>query len=342
MGSTQPHPQPQPQLQVFGDFVPVPVRTDEVSISEDAPCLRLRVDGKDESGGCDGEGKHELSPRPPDQPGQQPSTPPQSELLPPSRQRIVALLCMPARFVPTDLIALLAPFHEQIAALRLLRHCDAPRQFAAVMEMHTQAAADEMVKEYNNRLFNSLEEVRCMAVFVQQVHLDLQPQPMTRSASPPPEPIPSTSSSEFPSSTSPRNNNGNSQNNSNGGAEVPLPLPPNLVPQRSSGSGAAETVGQMYHLPPMRSSGRDVFPTLRRQGSEPMTCVVCLEKMGDPGSGTGATLTTACNHTFHMACLGQWQDSPCPVCRYHHNLAHISSRCMAVSCCWPKHCVRVV
>lgn len=54
------------------------------------------------------------------------------------------------------------------------------------------------------------------------------------------------------------------------------------------------------------------------------------------GTGGGAdgraTFTTACNHTFHMACLGQWQDSPCPVCRYHHNLATISSQCMHPGC----------
>jgi BRCA1-associated protein len=30
-------------------------------------------------------------------------------------------------------------------------------------------------------------------------------------------------------------------------------------------------------------------------------------------------LTTVCNHSFHMDCLLQWQDSPCPVCRYDHS-----------------------
>lgn len=40
------------------------------------------------------------------------------------------------------------------------------------------------------------------------------------------------------------------------------------------------------------------------------TCVVCLEKLDE------SLLTTACDHTFHMACLARWPDAPCPVCRY--------------------------
>ena len=44
-----------------------------------------------------------------------------------------------------------------------------------------------------------------------------------------------------------------------------------------------------------------VFPTLRpalsRQSSDPPTCVVCLEQMDGVCPNT---LTTACNHSFHI------------------------------------------
>jgi hypothetical protein len=53
-------------------------------------------------------------------------------------------------------------------------------------------------------------------------------------------------------------------------------------------------------------------------------CVVCLEHMG------GGVLTMACNHSFHLQCLQKWGDSPCPVCRYHHNISTITSRCQYV------------
>jgi BRCA1-associated protein len=55
-------------------------------------------------------------------------------------------------------------------------------------------------------------------------------------------------------------------------------------------------------------------------GEDP-NCAVCLEHMSlDPLAGDKSSiLTTVCNHTFHLDCLVQCQDSPCPVCRYDHS-----------------------
>ncbi|KAL8591582.1 hypothetical protein ACOMHN_055549 [Nucella lapillus] len=41
-------------------------------------------------------------------------------------------------------------------------------------------------------------------------------------------------------------------------------------------------------------------------------CPVCLERMEESVDGV---LTVLCNHSFHMSCLAQW-DNTCPVCRY--------------------------
>ena len=55
-------------------------------------------------------------------------------------------------------------------------------------------------------------------------------------------------------------------------------------------------------------------------------CPVCLEKMSLDASSS--ILTTVCNHSFHINCLAQWQDSPCPVCRFDHSgLNEALSRC---------------
>ncbi|GAV08742.1 hypothetical protein RvY_18393 [Ramazzottius varieornatus] len=43
------------------------------------------------------------------------------------------------------------------------------------------------------------------------------------------------------------------------------------------------------------------------------TCAFCLERMDEAANGV---LTILCNHSFHSACLDQWVDSSCPVCRY--------------------------
>jgi BRCA1-associated protein len=55
-------------------------------------------------------------------------------------------------------------------------------------------------------------------------------------------------------------------------------------------------------------------------GEDP-NCAVCLERVAlDPNDADKTSiLTTVCNHTFHLACLVQCQDSPCPVCRYDHS-----------------------
>ena len=66
-------------------------------------------------------------------------------------------------------------------------------------------------------------------------------------------------------------------------------------------------------------------------------CPVCLEVMvisskssilDPPPDSSCSILTTVCNHSFHIDCLSQWQDSPCPVCRYDHSgLNETLSRC---------------
>ena len=69
-------------------------------------------------------------------------------------------------------------------------------------------------------------------------------------------------------------------------------------------------------------------------------CPVCLEPMdfnntnnnnsssNNNNNNRGAILTTVCNHSFHLPCLLQWQDSPCPVCRYDHSgLNETLSKC---------------
>ena len=102
----------------------------------DAPCLEAAVpaasdpDGGGEGGGS-GVGANGTS-----------------KALPKGRQPVVAMLCVPARFVPTDLITFLSPLHAHIRAVRLVRHCDAPRQFAALIDLDTQASADELVQAY--------------------------------------------------------------------------------------------------------------------------------------------------------------------------------------------------
>jgi BRCA1-associated protein len=67
-----------------------------------------------------------------------------------------------------------------------------------------------------------------------------------------------------------------------------------------------------------------VSPFFARGRSDDYHCAVCLEHMDE----TTDIFTTVCNHSFHIDCLIQWQDSPCPVCRYDHaGLKEALSQC---------------
>ena len=51
-------------------------------------------------------------------------------------------------------------------------------------------------------------------------------------------------------------------------------------------------------------------------------CAVCLEHLAlhpeEHTAGKTSILTTVCNHTFHLDCLGKWS-GPCIVCRFDHS-----------------------
>jgi BRCA1-associated protein len=67
------------------------------------------------------------------------------------------------------------------------------------------------------------------------------------------------------------------------------------------------------------SSSNEKSPSMTISKEEIQNCAVCLEPMVLEGPQKSSILTTVCNHTFHLGCLLQWQDSPCPVCRYDHS-----------------------
>ena len=62
-----------------------------------------------------------------------------------------------------------------------------------------------------------------------------------------------------------------------------------------------------------------------RRETDASTCVVCLE----PLRSRGPIFTTACDHSFHSACLGKWADAPCPVCRFHPSGVGAATCCVA-------------
>ena len=73
-----------------------------------------------------------------------------------------------------------------------------------------------------------------------------------------------------------------------------------------------------------RARTASISRTSSEESTEVHNCAVCLERMhleridSDKQLRT-PLLTTVCNHSFHLDCLLQCKDSPCPVCRYDHS-----------------------
>ena len=283
------------------------------------------------------------------------------------KSRVVAIMCVPARYVPTDLICVLKPFHAYTRALRLLRHCDDPRQFIALVFLDSADHAESLIAALDGKPFNSFEHAPALLALVHDVAFDA-----SRGASPRQlvRPSPRTTF-ELPghhthggqreaavslaaaSGLLSKHDAGAVRSTAHGLGSVPLPsdaLPdaltieaaalPLLAPlkplseERVDNAGDEERWARVF---PCRRgvgvalSSPSVSPAPSPGGASGETsstsdavaqCVVCLEALGN-----SAVLTTACNHDFHVACLAQWQDAPCPVCRYHHNVAHITSTC---------------
>ena len=102
---------------------------------------------------------------------------------------------------------------------------------------------------------------------------------------------------------------------------------PNLIASLLMSPSLSDRKGK-----PQRSSSRhrNRSSSIHSFTAEVQNCPVCLDPMDVDLSYTqsnetthnaienSATFTTVCNHTFHMHCLLQWEDAPCPVCRFDH------------------------
>jgi BRCA1-associated protein len=158
------------------------------------------------------------------------------------------------------------------------------RTYLVLFELQTEQDAVTFVQELHGQPFTSLDEtVTC------QVHhvLALQGQDGVSVMSPFFAPL---------------------TKSTNGGLEI--------LPSTSSGDSQDEAGASQHH----RHHNHHI--------AEDQNCAVCLEHMVldthrwrvDEAANTNTSiLTTVCNHTFHLNCLLQWQDSPCPVCRYDHS-----------------------
>lgn len=198
-----------------------------------------------------------------------------------------------------------------------------------------QSSADDFFLQCNGKCFNSFEESFCRVVFVATATFDL--------ASPTPSPSPTSARAgtgaatipppAFDTSTTPNGGGGSSSN----GSVVSPPPPPLRAALRFSpiggggsggsghGGGGATGAGGSAAVAAGAGVGGGLLSPEKGAGAaweyDASACVICMDRM------ESRVLTTVCNHSFHVECLMKWQDSPCPVCRFHHNNASEASTC---------------
>jgi BRCA1-associated protein len=107
---------------------------------------------------------------------------------------------------------------------------------------------------------------------------------------------------------------------------LPSPSPASIagvIQPMAGGSEDCKTEGGGIDLNKPSSSSSSSSP--RNKGTHFMddqNCAVCLEHLAlhpeEHTAGKTSILTTVCNHTFHLDCLGKWS-GPCIVCRFDHS-----------------------
>ena len=191
--------------------------------------------------------------------------------------------------------------------------------YMVLVSLITPHAAKSFVQNLNGKPFNSFEKNVIASVY-HVVHIEGDQNHCSNSNR--------NSNSNSNSNSDIADGSGYSQHDTIGGNRTSsLLMSPSLSRQKVKSSHSST------------SRHRNRSPSIHSiTNNEVQNCPVCLEIMdiescSNPSSSTStsasasnnmgiiedsAIFTTVCNHTFHMHCLLQWEDAPCPVCRFDH------------------------
>ncbi|KAF2460660.1 RING-10 protein [Lineolata rhizophorae] len=196
----------------------------------------------------------------------------------------LCILAVPSYMTPSDLLGFVGEqTREEVSHFRLIR-TERANKYMVLMKFRDPTNAKKWQKEWNGKLFNSMEPENCHVVFIKTVHFS------SADANQDPSSFPHMSNDPFaPSFRSV--------------PTAPLPTSPTSPIGTEHSKSLASSLSTKPLAPPT--------PAL----IELPTCPVCLERMDE----TTGLLTILCQHVFHCACLEKWRGSGCPVCRYTQN-----------------------
>ncbi|KAI9839722.1 MAG: hypothetical protein M1838_004276 [Thelocarpon superellum] len=191
----------------------------------------------------------------------------------------LCILAVPSYLAPSDFLGFVGEStREMVSHFRMIRTARTNR-YMVLMKFRSPKKAKQWRKEWNGKVFNSMEPETCHVVFVKSIEFQTPGQRPDASS------FPDITNDPFTPATAATHGAGP-------GGSVPLPSTSSVSPATSlTTKPLAPPTPALVELP---------------------TCPVCLERMDE----TTGLLTILCQHVFHCACLQKWRGSGCPVCRY--------------------------
>ncbi|KAK6505321.1 hypothetical protein TWF481_007227 [Arthrobotrys musiformis] len=200
---------------------------------------------------------------------------------------VVAILAVPAYMTPSDFLGYVGDdTRDAVSHFRLIRTGEDVRKYMALLKFRRLEDAKKFTREYNGRVFNTMEPETCHVVFIKSVQFQLSDVDASQGH------LAGASSTLV---------DGLAQTIHPTKYETDPPSPFQQTPATIPVTAAHLTTKP---APPPTASLLEL-----------PTCPVCLERMDE----TTGLLTTQCQHVFHCACLSKWKDGSCPVCRYTSN-----------------------
>ncbi|KAI9838300.1 MAG: hypothetical protein M1819_005568 [Sarea resinae] len=192
----------------------------------------------------------------------------------------LCILAVPSYLTPSDFLGFVGEkTRDEVTHFRMIR-TGATNRYMVLMKFRSAKKAKEWRKEYNGKVFNSMEPENCHVVFVKSITFET--------------PSPTADPSNFPDMTHD-------------------PFTPAIRKQNQAASltPGTSSAGGPTPLTPASLTTKPLAPPTPSLIELP-TCPVCLERMDE----TTGLLTILCQHVFHCACLQKWRGGGCPVCRY--------------------------
>lgn len=194
---------------------------------------------------------------------------------------ILCILAVPSYLSPADFLGFVGEdTRNEVSHFRMIKTARANR-YMVLMKFRSGKKAREWQREWNGKVFNSMEV--CYSIVLEIVSILIYVQPETCH-------VVFVKSVEIEIAKQ---------------HEMSDALTSNTT--RSLGVANSSSAG----ISSASLSAKPLAPPTPSLVELP-TCPVCLERMDE----TTGLLTIICQHVFHCTCLQKWKGSGCPVCRY--------------------------